>query len=126
MAYVSGKLVGEALGRFSGESSRVLNLQINLQAGRHQHADKLIKQMRVFFHDHCARVRAIPLPKREKLFTVKKSPHVNGKCMEQYSIRTFKRAVFLDEVHVNVLKRFFDEVTCKGCALRIMYKSGLP
>ena len=67
-------------------------IRIRMQAYDHRVLDQAVREIVDTARDTQADVVGpIPLPTRVERFTVKRSPHINKKSMDQFEMRTHKR-----------------------------------
>jgi len=73
---------------------------------------------------NCKNIKVIRLPVKRRFFTVLKSPFVNKKSREQFSLEMHKRLVILGDLDFFVFANFLKVISCKGVAFKITLKGG--
>ena len=61
----------------------------------------------------------VSLPNKKKFFSVLKSPFINKKAIEQFSIKKNKKLLIVKQVQKKDLKKVLDQVPLKNIAIKI-------
>ena len=61
----------------------------------------------------------VSLPNKKKLFSVLKSPFINKKAIEQFSIKKNKKLLIVKQAQKKDLKKVLDQVPLKNIAIKI-------
>lgn len=61
----------------------------------------------------------VSLPNKKKIFSVLKSPFINKKAIEQFSIKKNKKLLIVKQVQKKDLKKVLDQVPLKNIAIKI-------
>lgn len=80
---------------------------------------KFMTKMFSYFQSKTGEIKVVPLPKKRKLFSVLKSPFVNKKAVEQFSLKKYKRVFILEKKRQNELKEFLKVVPLKNVAIKL-------
>jgi ribosomal protein S10 len=86
--------------------------------------DIFVKKLLDVVQLNCKNIKVIRLPVKRRLFTVLKSPFVNKKSREQFSLEMHKRLVILGDLDFFVFANFLKVISCKGVAFKITLKGG--
>jgi small subunit ribosomal protein S10 len=86
--------------------------------------DIFVKKLLDVAQLNCKNIKVIRLPVKRRLFTVLKSPFVNKKSREQFSLEMHKRLVILGDLDFFVFANFLKVISCKGVAFKITLKGG--
>lgn len=61
----------------------------------------------------------VSLPKKRKIFSILKSPFVNKKAIEQFSLTTHKKLLIIKQVQEKEVKKLFNQIPSKNIAIKI-------
>ena len=86
--------------------------------------DTFVSKLSNVVKSHCKDIKVVPLPVKRRLYTVLRSPFVNKKSREQFSLETHKRLVILGHLDFIVFANFLKVISCKGVAFKIILKGG--
>lgn len=64
-------------------------------------------------------LKIMSLPIKRKLFSVLKSPFINKKAIEQFSLKSYKKIIFIPRINIEELKHFLRRVSLKNVAVKI-------
>ena len=101
-----------------------MTVKLHIVSHKNSLLDIFIKKLLNVVSSNCKYIRVVPLPTKRRLFTVLKSPFVNKKSREQFSLETHKRLVVLGNIDSFVLANFLRVISCKGVAFKIISKGG--
>mmetsp|Transcript_12830 Transcript_12830/g.38699 ORF Transcript_12830/g.38699 Transcript_12830/m.38699 type:complete len:100 (+) Transcript_12830:2879-3178(+) len=61
----------------------------------------------------------VSLPKKRKIFSVLKSPFINKKAIEQFSITKYKKLLIVKQEQQKEVKKILERVPLKNIAIKI-------
>lgn len=62
---------------------------------------------------------AVSLPKKRKIFSILKSPFINKKAIDQFSITRYKKLLIVKQIQQKEVKNFLEQVPLKDIAIKI-------
>lgn len=92
-------------------------VRIELISYQNTHIKTFIEKVLINFDT--PRIRIVPIPKRRKIFSVLKSPFVNKKAIEQFSLKVYKRLIIIECEDIKEMKYFLGGVSLKNVAIKI-------
>nr|QGI24644.1 ribosomal protein S10 [Aureococcus anophagefferens]QQW50137.1 ribosomal protein S10 [Aureococcus anophagefferens]QQW50181.1 ribosomal protein S10 [Aureococcus anophagefferens]QQW50224.1 ribosomal protein S10 [Aureococcus anophagefferens]QQW50268.1 ribosomal protein S10 [Aureococcus anophagefferens] len=101
-----------------------MTIKLHLVSHKGKLLDIFVRKLLNVVESNCKYVKIVRLPIKRRLFTVLKSPFVNKKSREQFSLETHKRLVIINNVNLGVFVNFFKVISCKGVAFKISLKGG--
>ena len=101
-----------------------MTVRLYLVSNKANLLDTFVKKLLNVVQTKSKNIKVVKLPVKRRLFTVLKSPFVNKKSREQFSLETHKRLVILGDLDFFVFANFLKVISCKGVAFKIIFKGG--